>query len=398
MLRTLGYKLEDRTRDLVQSQERLRALTTELNLAEQRERKRLATDLHDYLQQLLVFGKLTIARGRQANDVLGYEAVLKKVDDVLSNALTYSRTLVAELSPTVLRDHGLAASLKWLAEYMKAKYQHTVTVVTQDNQDPSLPEDQCVLVFQSVRELLINSAKHSGTRMATVTMKQRADHLFVTVHDEGKGFDASAAAGALHGESSSKFGLFSIQERMRALGGWFEIHSAPNQGTSAMLMLPLTGSAVEGATLSNSRCISRGSRADTVLSDRSTIRIVIVDDHAMIRQGLRAMLESYKEIQICGEAANGEDAITVAQTIQPDVVLMDINMPKKNGIEATAAIKQVLPQMVVVGLSVNADSRNRDAMIQAGATTLLTKEAPVEELYQAILHALQTAPTGHQTE
>ncbi|MGC4096523.1 MAG: PAS domain-containing protein [Nitrospira sp.] len=64
-----------RTRDLVQSQERLRALTTELNLAEQRERKRLATDLHDYLQQLLVFGKLTIARGRQANDVLGYEAV-----------------------------------------------------------------------------------------------------------------------------------------------------------------------------------------------------------------------------------------------------------------------------------------------------------------------------------
>ncbi|MGC4096522.1 MAG: hypothetical protein QM706_05345 [Nitrospira sp.] len=74
----------------------------------------------------------------------------KKVDDVLSNALTYSRTLVAELGP-VLRDHGLAASLKWLAEYMKAKYQHTVTVVTQDNQDPSLPEDQSVLVFQWVR-------------------------------------------------------------------------------------------------------------------------------------------------------------------------------------------------------------------------------------------------------
>ncbi|MGC4096521.1 MAG: response regulator transcription factor [Nitrospira sp.] len=56
---------------------------------------------------------------------------------------------------------------------------------------------------------------------------------------------------------------------------------------------------------------------------------MIVDDHAMIQQGLRAMLESYKEIQICGEAANGEDAITVAQTIQPDVVLMDINMRKR---------------------------------------------------------------------
>ncbi|MGC3975623.1 MAG: PAS domain-containing protein [Nitrospira sp.] len=387
----LETQVEDRTRDLVQSQERLRALTSELNLAEQRERKRLATELHDYLQQLLVFGKLTIGQGKQAaSGVPAFEAVLKKVDDVLSSALTYSRTLVAELSPRVLRDHGLSASLKWLAEYMKTKYEQTVTVVLRDDHELSMPEDQCVLVFQSVRELLINSAKYSGTGTASVTIEQRAGHLFVTVTDEGMGFDSSAEAGAPPGESVSKFGLFSIQERMRALGGLFEIHSAPGQGTTATLMLPLAVS-VEGATISDPQVASHGSQMDAAPRDRSVIRLAIVDDHAMIRQGLRAMLQAYEEIQVCGEAANGEDAITLVQSIRPDVVLMDINMPKKNGIEATAAIKQCFPHIIIVGLSVIVDRANREAMIQAGAATLLTKEAPVEELYRAIVYALQTA-------
>lgn len=388
-------QVEDRTRELVQSQERLRALTSELNLAEQRERKRLATELHDYLQQLLVFGKLTIGQGKQAaSGVPAFEAVLKKVDDVLSNALTYSRTLVAELSPTVLRDHGLGASLKWLAEYMKNKYEHTVTVALLEDEGLRMPEDQCVLVFQSVRELLINSAKHAGTGAATLTMERREDRLVVTVKDEGVGFDLAAAT-VPHGESSSKFGLYSIQERMRALGGSFEIHTALNQGTTAILVLPLAGRGTQQRTTrTDSPPLSPSSPAETVFGDRSMIRILIVDDHALIRQGLRAMLEAYEEIHICGEAANGEEAITLAQTMQPDVVLMDIHMPRKNGIEATAAIKRSFPHQVIVGLSVNADRGNREAMIQAGAATLLTKEAPVEELYHAIHHALKTAPHG----
>ena len=102
------------------------------------------------------------------------------------------------------------------------------------------------------------------------------------------------------------------------------------------------------------------------------------------------MLEAYTDIQVLGEAANGDEAVTLAQTIQPDVVLMDINMPKMNGIEATAVIKRYFPHMVIVGLSVNADRGNREAMIQAGAATLLTKEAPVEELYQAIQLAVKS--------
>ncbi len=274
---------------------------------------------------------------------------------------------------------------------MKTKHEHTVTVVVPDDQDCKLPDDQVILLFQSVRELLINSAKHAGTGQASLVMEQQADYVCITVRDEGKGFDL-AAAEAHSGGISSKFGLFSIQERMRALGGSFEIQSAPDKGTSTILMLPLTRSVVDQEAMScDSPVISRRVQADPVPDARSTIHVVLVDDHAMIRQGLRTMLEGYRDIQVIGEAANGDEAIRLARTMQPDVVLMDINMPKVNGIEATAVIKRSFPKMTIVGLSVNADRSNREAMIQAGAATLLTKEVPVEVLYQAIQEAVEAS-------
>ena len=394
----LEAQVQDRTRDLVQSQERLRALTRELNLAEQRERKRLATELHDHLQQILVVGKLIVGQcKRSASGAPAYETVFQKIDDVLSDALAYSRTLVAELSPPVLRDHGLVASLKWLAEHMKTKHDHTVTVIVPDGVEFNLPEDQRVLIFQSVRELLINSAKHAGTGETTLTIEKRMDHLCITVKDDGVGFDLAAvtvSATTPNTKISSTFGLYSIQERMRGLGGSFEIQSAPDKGTSAILVLPLAGSVAAG-TISVSPFIYGDSQSEPTPVASTTIRVVIIDDHAMIRQGLRTMLEAYTDIHVIGEAANGTEAIALAQKLQPDVVLMDINMPIMNGIEATAEIKRYSPNMAIVGLSVNADRGNRDAIIQAGATTLLTKEAPVEELYHAIHQAFRASPKRH---
>jgi signal transduction histidine kinase len=105
----------ERTQELVASQERLRALATELNLAEQRERKRLASELHDHLQQMLVYAKLKIGQGKRVADPIPSCAeALNQVDNVLSEALKYTRTLVAERSPPVLREYGLRlASNGW---------------------------------------------------------------------------------------------------------------------------------------------------------------------------------------------------------------------------------------------------------------------------------------------
>jgi CheY-like chemotaxis protein len=118
---------------------------------------------------------------------------------------------------------------------------------------------------------------------------------------------------------------------------------------------------------------------------KAGITVLLVDDHAMVRQGLRSVMEAFPNIEIVGEASNGNEAVTLVERRRPAVVLMDINMPKLNGIEATARIKTEHPNVAIIGLSVNAESGNQEAMKKAGANMLLPKEAVVDELYNAIL-------------
>ena len=118
------------------------------------------------------------------------------------------------------------------------------------------------------------------------------------------------------------------------------------------------------------------------------IRVLLVDDHAMVRQGLRSVLDGYADIEVVGEASNGEEAVIMTERLRPSLVLMDINMPKMSGVDATAHIKTRHPEIVVIGLSVQAGHESHLAMLKAGATRLLTKEAAVDQLHHAILHAL----------
>jgi len=123
------------------------------------------------------------------------------------------------------------------------------------------------------------------------------------------------------------------------------------------------------------------------MSAAQKIRVVIVDDHVMVRQGLRAVLQSYPNIEVVGEAGNGEEAVLIAAKLQPTIVVMDIGMPNLDGIAATRLIRTQYPQISVVGLSVNAPSYHVDAMLKAGAFEVLTKEKAVDELYGAIQRA-----------
>jgi PAS domain S-box-containing protein len=235
----LEQRVAERTEELLQSESRLRALATELNLAEQRERTRLATDLHDYLAQLLVVGRLTLGQAHRIELPSRAEKLIKDTEETLGKALNYCRTLMAELSPPVLQERGLPAGLIWLGEHMK-RQDLEVTVKVDHADSVMLPEDRAVLLFQSVRELLINVAKHGAVKKATVTMSHWDGLLTLVVRDEN-GFDlgAAAAAAATISPVSSKFGLFSIRERMKALGGTFAIESARGKGTTATLTLPL---------------------------------------------------------------------------------------------------------------------------------------------------------------
>jgi DNA-binding NarL/FixJ family response regulator len=123
-----------------------------------------------------------------------------------------------------------------------------------------------------------------------------------------------------------------------------------------------------------------------------TCRILLVDDHAPIPEALRSLLSSYEDLQIVGEAADGQEAINVVEACQPDVVLMDINMPGMNGIEASNLIKKSWDTTVIIGLCAVRDSYTIDAFMRAGASAIVSKDR-LDDLHSIIRQACQGKAT-----
>ena len=114
------------------------------------------------------------------------------------------------------------------------------------------------------------------------------------------------------------------------------------------------------------------------------IRIVITDDHGVVRQGLRMYLSLDPDIQVVGEASNGREAVELARRLEPDVVLMDLLMPVMDGIEATEAIRKELPEVEVIALTSVLEDTSVTGAVRAGAIGYLLKDTDAEELSRAI--------------
>ena len=367
-----------RTAELLHTQARLRTMAQTLTLTEQRERKRMATELHDYLAQLLVLGKMKLSRMNAQIQTFSapVAAVLEEIDQTLDKALDYTRTLIAELSPPVLHEFGLPMALRWLADQMK-KHHLTVDVRLGISELP-LTENQAILLFHSARELLINVAKHAGTNKAALALDVAEDMLTIAVQDEGKGFKTDRLEPH---EPGQHFGLFSIKERMEELGGWLRVESTPGRGTTVTLGLPYTSTAAFATDTSRNEPHVHPPPSKTA----GVRRVLLVDDHAMVRQGLRAVLDAHPDLFIIGEAADGREAVSIAKKRTPDVIVMDINMPRMDGIEATKRIKKDQPGMVIIAVSVNDTPDLRESLQRAGASAFVSKAEAGERLYETIM-------------
>lgn len=114
------------------------------------------------------------------------------------------------------------------------------------------------------------------------------------------------------------------------------------------------------------------------------IRVLLADDHRVLRQGLRALIEKQPDVQVVGEATHGKDAVRLAEKLRPDVVVMDVSMPQLNGIEATRLIRAKQPEVRVLALSMHPHRRMVTDMLRAGASGYLLKDCEIEELAGAI--------------
>lgn len=235
LVRDLLGELRRLNEHLTSRSEQLQKFALQLTRAEHQERRRIAGDIHDYLAQLLVVCRLKLSQVGQYAQRDELESLVEEIDQRLEELLTYTRTLVAELSPQVLHHAGLPEALKWVGRQME---KHGLKVQFQVEEGPvRLLEDSILLIYQAVRELLFNVIKHSGVDTATLSMKTDENHrVIITVVDEGKGFLTSSLEEKPEG--IPKFGLFSIRERIEALQGQFRIQSTPNLGTTVTLIVP----------------------------------------------------------------------------------------------------------------------------------------------------------------
>ena len=380
-LRELNLSLEqrvaERTAEVQQQADQLRALAVELSQAEQRERKRLAAILHDHIQQLLVAAQLQLSLIERA-DPRTVRSAAQGISSIIAEAIAASRSLTVELSPPILHQSGLTAALTWLAARKEEKHLFKVHVRANSDAEPADP-DVRALLFESVRELLLNAVKHSGVREAQLIMRRSKENWTqIIVEDKGKGFDPST----ISAHRGGGFGLFSIQQRLAYLGGRMEVESAPGRGARFVLMIPI-GQAAAKEAASAAPAAPPAEMAHLRARGRK-ISVLLVDDHRIMRQGLSSLLEFEEDIEVVGEAADGRQAVELARRHAPDVVIMDVNMPVMNGIEATRILTGEMPQVKVIALSMHAERDTAEAMRQAGAVAYLTKGGPSEDLIAAI--------------
>ena len=390
VIRLTGFELdidEQRTKQLSQ-------MAWDLTLAEHKAREQIAKTLHDGLQQLLVIVALNLdvqlkrdaERGRTPNLLLS--DAKRHIDEAIDAARSLNRVLI----PPLLHRSGLPVALAWLVDWTRDKYKLDVEIVADPLADSSR-SDLRTLLYESARELLFNAVKHAQTHRVRLELTLDADdQLCVTVTDEGVGFDPDSLDDRLKtGQVGS--GLFSIRERMTLLGGRFDVESAPGRGTRVRLVAPRGVRQGAGGVPG---VISPPVAVPAVADDTRTshaLRILLVDDHAAVRNALRQMLDERTQLRVVGEASDGVEAIIETRLLRPDVILMDVMMPNMDGIEATKRIHAELPDIQILGLSMQARSETVHPIEEAGAAGFFVKGLDTQQLLDRLqsLHETRVA-------
>lgn len=217
-------------------QKELRALASELSLAEERERRRIAIEIHDRATQTLALCSIRLSELLKLPECTGFAKPLGEIHSNIKELIDETRSLAFQLSSPLLYEVGLEPALEYLAEQIH-KDHSLVCKFVDDGQYKPLEQDVQVILFQAVRELLVNVGKHARARKAWVRIRSSDGQIAITVEDNGIGFDASKFGSDR--KTVAGFGLFSIRERLRNLGGSLKVESEPGRGARATILAPL---------------------------------------------------------------------------------------------------------------------------------------------------------------
>ncbi|MBN1975388.1 MAG: PAS domain S-box protein [Sedimentisphaerales bacterium] len=223
--------------NILRYQEQLKSLASQLTLTEEKERYRIATELHDHISQYLAVSRIKLDEILHSSSSAEERKIIKQINQWLNHAMEESRTLTFDLSSPILHELGFERAVAaWLEDEIQRKHK-IETEFLSDQLPKPLDDDICVLLFRNVREILFNIIKHAHAGKVKVSVITVNGNIQVKVEDDGVGFDPAevAATAAI----KSKFGLFSIRERLEHFGGHMEIDSSPGKGCRITLLAPL---------------------------------------------------------------------------------------------------------------------------------------------------------------
>ena len=359
-------------------------------MAMSEERNRLAREMHDTVAQSLTGVILQIETAKmsvEAGDLTAAAELLGIARIQAKRALEDTRRAVQGLAPASLERLSAAKAIAEEARRFEAETSIPTLFIQTGEEQPLVPEQRTALL-RIAQEALTNARKHAQAQRVRVGLQFGSDNVSLLVEDDGIGFDVDAAIvpGPLGG-----YGLFGMRERARLLDGELEIESPSGWGTRLRAVLPYR----PASTLGTRRVVSpsAGAAASTRLPVGATVgpvpaqdavRVLLADDHDITRQGVRSMLEVGGDIVVVGEARDGVQAVAQARSLRPDVVLMDIQMPFMDGLEATRILHNEIPELPVVILTTFQTAESVSEALSAGAKGYLLKDADAADLIAAV--------------
>ncbi len=363
----------------------LRQLSARLLQLQDEERRRIARDLHDVTGQKVAVLSMSLDRLARLTEERKPEAKesIKESREIVSQIGEEIRTLSYILHPPLLDECGLASAVHWYTEGFE-KRSGIKLEVSIAHDLPRLPADAETTLFRVVQESLTNVHRYSGSSSAKIKVSNNSGEVRLEIIDYGHGSKTGAARARLDGTAPLGVGIPGMRERLHQLGGGLTVDFATN-GTRVTATLPIKSAAEAGAEEGGSRT-SLNFRIQSAEDARR--RILIADDHELMRRGLRGLLESHDEWAVCGEAVEGTEAVRKSTELKPDLVIMDVNLPGLSGIDAALQIRQEREAAKILFFTVHDSEEIIREIVGVGALGYVAKSRASQDLVEAVRNVL----------
>jgi len=369
----------------------LRQLSGRLLQLQDEERRRIARDLHDTTGQKIAALSMSLDRVARLLDTKKPERdeALTEGRDIVRMIGEEIRTLSYLLHPPLLDESGLGSAVRWYAEGFQKRSGIRLNVNISADLG-RLSTDVEMALFRVVQESLTNVHRYSGSPDAEINVIETPDSVKLEIIDHGQGIQTGAVRTKVEGIASLGVGIPGMRERIRQFGGQLEVDFG-RDGTRVTASVPLKKAKVAPPPEESEVAVAAtngNSNSDVALSSDTRRRILIADDHEVMRRGVRGLLESHDEWAVCGEAFEGREVVVKSRELRPDLIIMDINMPGLTGIDAAQQIRKENPAAKILFFSVHESAQTVREVVNAGAQGYVAKSRAGHDLVDAVRNVL----------